>query len=771
MEENINTLSSKKVVKASLWSFMGEILAKLISPLTFLIMTRLLTPEDFGVVAIASTVLGFINIFSDLGTSKLIIQYDDNQNQNILYNSAFFINIIFGSIIYIAIVIFAGNIANIYGNTSAENVIRVMAIQLVLYALSSVQTAIKKKNLEFSSLFKIRLITVAAPFLISIPIAFLGGGYWALIIGQIVGNFLSTIILWIDSIWKPNITKDAIVFSVKLLKNSIWSTIDQIMDYIPILLDSYLINKYISTDALGLYSTGKNFYSAVESVIITPIIPVLYSTLSIIKSDKNKFKSSVLYAQKVLLFIAFIINLNIYSFRKLVFNIIFNKKWIGVEEVFGLIFLINAFECFISAIQEGYRAKGEFKFIGINKIFYVLITTLLTYIASKHGLIIYVTVRNLSLFLILPIYLIFSEKKLGIKVKNYFISTKNILISSVIYLFFSYICDIKISSNVVNILLKLLIFLIILAMLVLKEKAFVISCIKKIIKEEKFNIIKYKIFNNINKLKKKKWMHQAKILRYKNSIKIKRANAEIGLNEYSKILILIPHSDDEMIGCYNIIKKYNKKVICYYFNFSCNSINNIRRTELENFAKKNSVNIYYSDTLDEKEKEKELYNIIINEKPDLFCVPNIMDWHKEHYKVSSILINALNGFDNNYLNSINILCYQVSVPLLPENITNYISMDKDEQNKKWLNFKIYKSQVNINTDRFRINEIINGNYLNCNAAEVYHIYKAYQEFKKLHEYYDTDKYYNILRKNINNLLRIRKSSAKVKKDIVKKYNR
>ncbi len=276
-------------LKASAFSILSEVVAKIIGPLGFLLLTRILSPEDFGVVAVATTVLGFGYVISDMGISQVIIQQRGDKEYLLkLNNVGFWFNLTMGFILFALMFFFSEKLAKLLGEPSSKSVIKVLALQVIFYSLSSVQNAIKKRDLDFKFLFYLRLITVAAPLLVSIPLAFAGGGYWAIVYGQIFGSLSSSIALWKTSKWKPGLYFDFGILR-RILSKSIWNTIDQIFIWIPLAFDTYLISNYLSSKELGLYSTSRTLFSAAITLSLGAIMPVLFSTISKIQTDDSLF--------------------------------------------------------------------------------------------------------------------------------------------------------------------------------------------------------------------------------------------------------------------------------------------------------------------------------------------------------------------------------------------------------------------------------------------------------------------------------------------------
>ncbi len=408
----------KKTFTASIWSSLAEIAAKVISPAIFLILTKILSPTDFGIVAIATTVLGFASIVTDMGTAKVLIQSQLNGEKfKLLCNCAFWINLTIGLTLFLACFLSANFLARLNDYPTAAPVIRVMAFQILFNSLCIVQTAYMRKELKFKYLFYIRLITVVTPALISVPIAFLGYGYWSIVAGSITGSILSCIVLWYMSNWKPkfHMDKSSTIF---LFSKSIWTTIEQIFSYLPLAFDTYLIANYLSTRDLGLYTSSRTLFSAAISLCLAPVMPVLFSSFSKLIDDNQRFKRAVLIAQKLVFILAATMGLTVYGFRTYIEDIIFDNEWTGINQCFGIIFLIFGIEYFYSAIIESIRAKGDFKGLSINTMISNTITLVVLFIAVRYGLTIYVLARSLSLFLFYPGIFYLSRKDCNITIIN-----------------------------------------------------------------------------------------------------------------------------------------------------------------------------------------------------------------------------------------------------------------------------------------------------------------------------------------------------------------
>lgn len=190
-------------------------------------------------------------------------------------------------------------------------------------------------------------------------------------------------------------------------------------------------------------------------------------------------------------------------------------------------------------------------------------------------------------------------------------------------------------------------------------------------------------------------------------------------------IILIPHADDEWIGCSTIIRTYNDVLLCDMDMDGGDSktVHAVRKKELQSIAdlnKKEIICIY-------EDKAKHLLEIIESQKPAYIFLPYYIDWHKEHIMVMDLLEEVL----LQYTGDVYICMYQVSLPIADSQITHVLSMNKKSFLEKWDIFmQVYKSQKHLPIGRFGAHEKIAGALTNSFSAEVFCV-KTKQEWLNL----------------------------------------
>ena len=245
-----------------------------------MVLARLLTPEAFGVLVTATMVISFAEIFTDAGFQKYIVQHSFKDDES-LYKStsvAFWSNLIFSLFLWIVICTFSSQIAHLVGNDGYGLVIAVSCVCIPLEAFSSIQMALFKRKLDFKTLFIVRLIGIAIPIVITIPLALVTHSYWSLIIGMIALNICNAVILTLKSDWKPRW-----FYNVKLFKDmfsfTVWSMIESVTIWLTGYLDVFIVGSVLSAYYMGVYRTSINIVGQIMNLVTAATTPVLFSAL------------------------------------------------------------------------------------------------------------------------------------------------------------------------------------------------------------------------------------------------------------------------------------------------------------------------------------------------------------------------------------------------------------------------------------------------------------------------------------------------------------
>lgn len=339
------------------WSAATELASRLVQPAVILILARLLTPEDFGVMAAATMVISFSQVFWDAGMGKALIQRQTEIRE--AKNVAFWTNLALGLLVSSLIFLFAEPIAlHIFNDQRVSPVLRVMVVHVILSSLVATHTSLLQKEFQFKRLFWIRTLTVALPACASIPLALRDWSYWALVAGAVTGQAIQLIVVWRTHDWRPEWSFDQEV-AREMFKFGAWVGFSALLGWFYLWADSLIIGMQLGAYELGVYRTGNQFVMMLFGVIFAPMLPVLYSHLSKIQTDRARLNATYERVIKASIVAAIPISLVLFSVSSPIGAIIFGDQWRGIGFVIGVMSLTHGVAWIVGANGEVYRSIGK----------------------------------------------------------------------------------------------------------------------------------------------------------------------------------------------------------------------------------------------------------------------------------------------------------------------------------------------------------------------------------------------------------------------------
>ena len=378
---------NNKILNATKWSTITEVMAKFIAPFSTMVLARLLTPDAFGVVATLTMIITFAEIFTDAGFQRYLIQFEfkDDKDKYNTANVAFWSNLTMSLVLWAIIAIFSEPLATLVGNPGKGNVISIACISIPLAAFSSIQMALYKRDFDFKTLFYTRIAGILIPIFVTIPLAVWLRNYWALVIGTIAINLSNAIILTAKSKWRPSL-----YYSFKRLKQMFsfcsWTLVDTILVWTTSYIDVFFIGMMLNEYYLGIYKTSIATVGQITSLITTALLPVVMPSLSRLQNDFPGMRKTLLNFQKYTAIILLPLGTGIFCFSDLITEIMLGSQWneaAGFIGLWGLMEVITViFSRFCSVI---YPAIGKPKISVIVQILHLVVLIPAIIIATRYG--------------------------------------------------------------------------------------------------------------------------------------------------------------------------------------------------------------------------------------------------------------------------------------------------------------------------------------------------------------------------------------------------
>jgi PST family polysaccharide transporter len=291
--------------RASLYSGMIMVAGRCVSiasqVISMVLLGRLLSPHDFGLVAMVLALIGFGPMFIDLGTTEACAQKTHITRGEVA--SLFWLNVVAGTILTIIIAGASPAIASFYGEGELSNIIRFSAIIFILTALANQHIALMRRAMEFRRLAVIDIVSNVASSILSIAMAFGGFGYWALVAKPVAMGALTLAGVWISCPWVPG--RPSFSHEVKeTVRFGLGVTGFTMTDYVARSADRLVLGYFYGAVVLGYYQTAFLLYGNLLSLLTEPLHNIAVSALSKMRQDMAGFKRSWAAALSPLSFVS-----------------------------------------------------------------------------------------------------------------------------------------------------------------------------------------------------------------------------------------------------------------------------------------------------------------------------------------------------------------------------------------------------------------------------------------------------------------------------------
>ncbi|MBQ4126881.1 MAG: lipopolysaccharide biosynthesis protein [Alistipes sp.] len=323
-----------KTVKGTMWSAAENVARMGVTFAVSIILARLLSPEEYGLIGILTIFIAIFNAIVDCGFTNALIRKQDTTDTD--YSTVFYINLIL-SVILAAVLFFCATfIATFFGRQELVSLTQVMSSVVVINALAIVQRARTTKAIDFKTQTKITFISSIGSGAIGIAMAYMDYGVWALVGQQISNQLLSTILYWIYNRWIPKLIfswasfKEMWMFGSKLLASGLidaaWKEIYQVV-----------IGKCYSPATLGLYTRAKQFADLCSSNLTSVVQRVSYPVLSSIQDDRVRLKSAYQRVIKTTMLPTFVLMLGMAACSKAMIYVLIGEQWLGCVPMLQII--------------------------------------------------------------------------------------------------------------------------------------------------------------------------------------------------------------------------------------------------------------------------------------------------------------------------------------------------------------------------------------------------------------------------------------------------
>ena len=330
-----------KAIKSVFWVGSIKFLSQAISWAVTILLIRILTPEDYGLMGIALAYKMLLAIFFDLAIGEAILQKKELHEED--RSTAFWLIVVFSLALLVATWFAAPHWAAFFDNAALIDIIRVVSISLLFFAMMEVSQRLLARRFEFKRRSQFELIAAVLSLLVSLTMALQGYGVWALVIGDLVRNAVLAVLVFWYAKWVPHF-----IFSLHSVRHLLGFgfpiTGHYISEFISTKSDSLIIGRMLGQDTLGYYTVAMSVSRIPVAKGIQIIQQVLFPVFSALQNDTREFQRyfyQVVYLVSIIFFPVF---LGMLAVSEEIVVVILSEKWLPslfvfqVFTAFGLLF-------------------------------------------------------------------------------------------------------------------------------------------------------------------------------------------------------------------------------------------------------------------------------------------------------------------------------------------------------------------------------------------------------------------------------------------------
>jgi PST family polysaccharide transporter len=407
----------EKAAKGVMWSGARIWGARAVSFIVFALLGRLLSPDAFGIVALASVYINFVYTFQDQGLGAAIVQREELNPEHL--DSAFWANILLGGLLSFFSFISASLIARLFDEVQMIQIIRWLSLSFILEGLSSVQIAILKRDLAFKELALREIIAISISGIIGVILAFLGFGVWSLVAQQLLKLFVGAIVLWRVSSWRPRFffslqhAKDLFSFGLNIVGI-------RILNFLNLHSDELLIGYFLGSTLLGYYTVAYKMFSVMKDLLTSVTNAVAFPTFSRLQEDPEEMRHTFYQAVWYTSIISFPVFIGMSLIAPEIIPTFFGPQWtlsIPVLQVLSFIGILHSIFYFHDSLVYAVGKPGwRLGLILLNAITNVIAFA----IAVRWGIVAVAAAYVIRGYLLSPIEFWMVRRLANINLKTYF---------------------------------------------------------------------------------------------------------------------------------------------------------------------------------------------------------------------------------------------------------------------------------------------------------------------------------------------------------------
>lgn len=347
-----------KATRAMAHLGIGGAFGKVISLGTTLILARMLSPADYGMMTLAMIVISFVGFFNEVGIGAAIVQKTNLTSTEV--NGCFVIAILISFVLCIATVLGSGFAADFFKTPELQAMISVLSTAFVLGSFTTVPMAFLRKEMRFKEIAALSIIEVVVVSFVSISLAIIGFGAWSLVLGYITSSLARTLgVFWLSR-WSPKGGYD-LREATELVFYGLHVTTSRIFWYFYNNADKVIIGKLLGTRQVGIYDMALGLATLPTSQVTTLVTNVSSALFSKLQGNLPQISEAILKLTRGVVYITYPILIGMLVCSRELVGIVLGEKWMDILIPFTALCLLGLVKSFDPLLSQLLISTGHAK--------------------------------------------------------------------------------------------------------------------------------------------------------------------------------------------------------------------------------------------------------------------------------------------------------------------------------------------------------------------------------------------------------------------------
>lgn len=361
------------------WMMILKLAMRSLSLVSTLILVRLLSPQDFGLVAMAMVLIAMMDLISWMSLDVVLIHNQSAERKH--YDTAWTFNVLFKSASAVILIALAHPAALYYDETRVSTLILVLAAAQFLSGFENIGIVNFRKNMQFDREFKFMFLRKLAGFLVTVPLAFLLRNYWALIIGQVFSKVFGLVASYVMESYRPRFSLAA---RGEIFSFSKWMMLTNIIHAIRLRAAELIVGRIEGARELGFFNISAEISNTPTTELVAPINRAVFPAYAKISDKLTSLRSGYLSVIAVIALVATPAGMGIAATAELLVPVALGEAWLSTIPLFAILATNGVVVALQTNIASAYMALGKPHIVTAINAAYLVVLLSSTIPATMH---------------------------------------------------------------------------------------------------------------------------------------------------------------------------------------------------------------------------------------------------------------------------------------------------------------------------------------------------------------------------------------------------